>query len=119
MKETKITSLSRSYAYFRRVAKVYGFSMNEKKNVMTCAGNITIVYTSEFFQPDVEELDDSYIFVGPSITSRKDMQEITFKQKEEEKLIYISMGTVFNQQMDFYYICFEAFKIFLLPSYCP
>lgn len=92
--------------------KVYGFSMNEKKNVMTCAGNITIVYTSEFFQPDVEELDDSYIFVGPSITSRKDMQEITFKQKEEEKLIYISMGTVFNQQVDFYYICFEAFKNF-------
>lgn len=55
--------------------------MNEKKNVMTCAGNITLVYTSEFFQPDVEELDDSYIFVGPSITSRKDMQEITFKTK--------------------------------------
>lgn len=92
--------------------KVYGFSMNEKKNVMTCAGNITLVYTSEFFQPDVEELDDSYIFVGPSITSRKDMQEITFKQKEEEKLIYISMGTVFNQQMDFYYTCFETFKNF-------
>ncbi|PKJ52546.1 macrolide family glycosyltransferase [Bacillus sp. SN10] len=92
--------------------KVYGFSMNEKKNVMTCAGNITIVYTSEFFQPDVEELDDSYIFVGPSITSRKDVQEVVFKQKEEEKLIYISMGTVFNQQMDFYYICFEAFKNF-------
>ncbi|MFH4351527.1 hypothetical protein WAJ70_20775, partial [Acinetobacter baumannii] len=82
------------------------------KNVMTCAGNITIVYTSEFFQPDVEELDDSYIFVGPSITSRKDVQEVVFKQKEEEKLIYISMGTVFNQQMDFYYICFEAFKNF-------
>ncbi|MCU5440751.1 glycosyl transferase [Bacillus cereus] len=92
--------------------KVYVFSMNEKKNVMTCAGNITIVYTSEFFQPDVEELDDSYIFVGPSITSRKDVQEVVFKQKEEEKLIYISMGTVFNQQMDFYYICFEAFKNF-------
>ena len=54
MKETKITSLSRSYAYFRKWQKVYGFSMNEKKNVMTCAGNITIVYTSEFFQPDVE-----------------------------------------------------------------
>ncbi|CCW05415.1 TPA: glycosyl transferase [Bacillus cereus] len=92
--------------------KVCGFSMNQKKNVMTCAGNITIVYTSKFFQPDVEELDDSYIFVGPSITSRKDVQEVVFKQKEEEKLIYISMGTVFNQQMDFYYICFETFKNF-------
>ncbi|MFY0217363.1 macrolide family glycosyltransferase [Bacillus cereus] len=95
-----------------RWQKVYDFSMNEKKNVMTCVGNITIVYTSEFFQPDVEELDDSYIFVGPSITSRKDVQEIVFKQKEEEKLIYISMGTVFNQQIDFYHICFEALKNF-------
>ncbi len=95
-----------------RWQKVYDFSMNEKKNVMTGAGNITIVYTSEFFQPDVEELDDSYIFVGPSITSRKDVQEIVFKQKEEEKLIYISMGTVFNQQIDFYHICFEALKNF-------
>lgn len=79
---------------------------------MTCAGNITLVYTSEFFQPDVEELDDSYIFVGPLLHHGKICKKLLLKQKEEEKLIYISMGTVFNQQMDFYYTCFETFKNF-------
>ncbi|MBO1583315.1 macrolide family glycosyltransferase [Bacillus sp. XF8] len=90
--------------------EIYGISMNEKQNVMTCPGNITIVYTSKFFQPDVEEFDDSYIFVGPSIPPRQDVQNISFKQKKVDRLIFISMGTVFNQQLDFYYTCFEAFK---------
>lgn len=46
----------------------YGITLNEKQNVMTCPGDITIVYTSKVYQLDVEEFDNSYIFVGPFIT---------------------------------------------------
>lgn len=89
---------------------MYGITLNEKQNVMTCPGDITIVYTSKLYQPNVEEFDDSYIFVGPSIAQRKDVDSFSLEHEKGNKLIFISMGTVFNQQPDFYYTCFEAFR---------
>lgn len=77
---------------------------------MTCPGDITIVYTSKLYQPNVEEFDDSYIFVGTSIAQRKDVDTFSLEQEKGNKLIFISMGTVFNEQPDFYYTCFEAFR---------
>ncbi|MBE7128961.1 macrolide family glycosyltransferase [Bacillus mycoides] len=89
---------------------IYGITLNEKQNVMTCPGDITIVYTSKLYQPNVEEFDSSYIFVGPSIAQRKDVDSFSLEQEKGSKLIFISMGTVFNQQLDFYHTCFEAFR---------
>ncbi|AMR05901.1 MULTISPECIES: macrolide family glycosyltransferase [Bacillus cereus group] len=95
---------------FKKWEDMYGITLNEKQNVMTCPGDITIVYTSKLYQPNVEEFDDSYIFVGPSIAQRKDVDSFSLEQEKGNKLIFISMGTVFNQQPDFYYTCFEAFR---------
>ncbi|MGR5874224.1 hypothetical protein ACT7DH_05790 [Bacillus pacificus] len=112
MKETKNHPLYQEVTHIlEEWQKVYGFSMNEKEKCNDLAGNITIVYTSEFFQPDVEDWMILISLLAPLLSSRKDMQEITFKQKRRETHLYF-YGTVFNQQMDFYYICFEAFKNF-------
>lgn len=64
----------------------------------------TIVYTSPEFQPCAETFSDKYTFVGPSI--RPATEEIT---KTKEKLIYISMGTVVNDSLEFYKKCIAAF----------
>ena len=64
----------------------------------------TIVYTSPRFQPCAETFSDKYAFVGPSIRPAE-----TEIQKEKEKLIYISMGTVNNRMIPFYKSCVEAF----------
>ena len=64
----------------------------------------TIVYTSPEFQPCSETFSDKYTFVGPSI--RPVTEEIS---KAKEKLIYISMGTVINNSLDFYKKCIDAF----------
>ncbi|TBX45781.1 macrolide family glycosyltransferase [Bacillus thuringiensis] len=95
---------------FKKWEDIYGITLNEKQNLMTCPGDITIVYTSKLYQPNVEEFDDSYIFVGPSIAQRKDVDSFSLEQEKGNKLIFISMGTVFNQQSDFYHTCFEAFR---------
>src|SRR6478735_79217 len=76
---------------------------------MTCPGDITIVFTSKLYQPMAEEFDDSFIFVGPSIALRKDVEAFTLENIRQNKLIFISMGTVFNHQPEFYTTCFEAF----------
>ncbi|MDZ5610679.1 macrolide family glycosyltransferase, partial [Bacillus pseudomycoides] len=109
--EDEKSPLHQEFMYIlKKWEDTYGITLNEKQNVMTCPGDITIVYTSTVYQPDVEEFDDSYIFVGPSIAQRKDVEPVSLEREEGNKLIFISMGTVFNQQPDFYHTCFEAFR---------
>ena len=60
----------------------------------------TVVYTSPQFQPCADTFSDKYAFVGPSV--RPVTEQI---EKTKEKLIYISMGTVVNDQADFYKNC--------------
>ena len=65
----------------------------------------TIVYTSPEFQPCSETFSDKYAFVGPSI------RPVTEQfQKKQERLIYISMGTVNNAMMPLYNNCIAALK---------
>ncbi|MSU01266.1 macrolide family glycosyltransferase [Tissierella pigra] len=63
----------------------------------------TIVYTSREFQPMVETFSEKYAFVGPSFQ----VPEIKETQKKYP-LIYISLGTVLNQNRDFYQNCIQA-----------
>lgn len=69
---------------------------------------MTIVYTSKRFQPGGESFDETYKFVGPSIVPRTHVQ-FDFSQADTDHLIYISLGTVFNQAVDFYRRCIAAF----------
>ncbi|WEG12592.1 glycosyltransferase [Pullulanibacillus sp. KACC 23026] len=69
---------------------------------------LTLVYTSKHFQPDGESFDESYKFVGPSVASRSHGQ-FDFSHVDLDNLIYISLGTVAGQAIDFYKLCFEAF----------
>lgn len=64
----------------------------------------TIVYTSPQFQPCSETFSDKYSFVGPSV--RPATENIV---KTKDKLIYISLGTVINNSLDFYKKCISAF----------
>lgn len=64
----------------------------------------TVVYTSPQFQPCADTFSNKYAFVGPSV--RPVTEQI---EKTKEKLIYISMGTVVNDQANFYKNCIRAF----------
>jgi MGT family glycosyltransferase len=70
---------------------------------------LTIVYTTREFQPYGEAFDQTYKFVGPSISSRLTQENFDFAAIKGKNPIYISLGTVFNQAIDFYKLCFEAF----------
>ncbi|QHW32001.1 glycosyl transferase family 1 [Paenibacillus rhizovicinus] len=70
---------------------------------------LTLVYTTKAFQPDGEAFDHAYAFVGPSIASRFTQESFDMAAIQGKNPIYISLGTVFNQSLDFYKRCFEAF----------
>ena len=79
------------------------------KSVLDIIGNDnetdTIVYTSPEFQPCADTFSEKYAFVGPSIRPVEEPVE-----KQREKLVYISMGTVDNDKLTLYRNCVEALK---------
>lgn len=73
-------------------------------------GMLNLVYTSRYFHPDVKGIDDTYKFIGASIADRNEKVDFPFEKIEGKKTIYISLGTIFNDSVEFYESCFEAFK---------
>ena len=92
------------------VQEKYGVQIDSPYEIFCNPAPLTIVYTTREFQPSGEEFDHSYKFVGPSITERPKNGDLDFKEFNGQNTIYISLGTVFNQAIDFYKLCFEAFR---------
>ncbi|MBY9078409.1 glycosyl transferase [Paenibacillus sp. HN-1] len=72
-------------------------------------GDLNIAYTSEYFVSHAEYYDDSFIFIGPPIYDRKENLEFPFERLKGRKVIYISLGTVFNTDLKLYEIFFKSF----------
>ncbi|MCE5258704.1 MAG: glucosyltransferase [Chloroflexi bacterium] len=71
---------------------------------------LNIVYTSRMLQPKGNRFSEEYQFVGASIGTRTgDIHELG-EIPEDKPVIYISLGTITNQNYAFYKDCFEAFK---------
>jgi MGT family glycosyltransferase len=56
---------------------------------------LNLVYTSRAFQPAVEDFDESYRFVGPSIGARP-VDPSFPADRLRDPVLYASLGTVFN-----------------------
>lgn len=68
-----------------------------------------IAYTARDFQINREEFGEEYCFVGPMINERKCDISIPY-DKMTGTIIYISLGTIQNEQTTFYKKCMEAWK---------
>ena len=69
-----------------------------------------LILTSKLFHLRSENTDDTCYFMGPYIEKRKIDENFTFKKDKNKKLIFISLGTIFNNEDNFYATCIEAFK---------
>jgi MGT family glycosyltransferase len=88
--------------------KKYGIAKPQLLDVFANHNMLNIVYTAKQFQPFAELLDDSFKFVGPSIAPRSDTVSFPFDALGDVPIVYISLGTVFNDKADFYRTCCEA-----------
>lgn len=68
-----------------------------------------LVFTSKYYQPSSELFDERFVFVGPSLTERTESIDFSLEKDPNKKLVYISLGTIDNQNLDFYKKTFEAF----------
>lgn len=71
--------------------------------------DLNIVFTTKEFQKDSNSFNGKYHFVGPLIGIRVSDLIIPFDQMGKT-IIYVSLGTLQNQNLAFYRKCMEAFK---------
>ena len=70
--------------------------------------DFNVVFTSEALQPFAGELVGRYSFVGSPTVEREETAPFPLADLGDRKLVYISLGTLFNDQPDFFELCFEA-----------
>ena len=72
-------------------------------------GDLNIVYNAKQFQPYANNLAGNFKYIGTSFREDRDPSDFDFTAYKNNKLIYISMGTVNFGTENFYRLCFEAF----------
>lgn len=72
--------------------------------------HLNVVFTSRYFQPKGEIIGKNFFFIGPSLSARTQLQKEKYEFKTKQPLVYISLGTIFNNDPQFYHICIEALE---------
>jgi len=106
---TKLPTLQRLR---RQLVKTYSSHIFPDNSILPCKGDFNIVYTSREFQPDTPYIDNSFHFVGPSIlaTTRKQTDFPWDLLDSERTKIYLSLGTLYSNNIEFYRTVFKAFS---------
>jgi MGT family glycosyltransferase len=110
---SKLQHLVKAVRLRRRLRRKYRVSGTSIMGLMFGSSDLNIVYTSREFQPRAETFDDTFLFVGPSVGARTEVDASASEEwvpvKPAAKVIYISLGTLFNADEAFYRACFAAF----------
>lgn len=105
-----IPNLISGYNHYKRIAKKYGFRAESFNNAMFNTEQCNIVFTSQYFQPGSAQFDKTFHFIGPSIDTRHDAKKMFAEIPSNKKIIYISVGTIFNDNLQFFITCIKAFE---------
>jgi MGT family glycosyltransferase len=70
--------------------------------------SLNLVFLPKQFQIAAETFDESFHFLGPSLGSRE-YAESWQPPRGSALILFISLGTVFNQRPDFFRLCIQAF----------
>lgn len=107
---TDTRNLLKALYLYTKYSRKYHFKKDNLHEFIFSRGDINIVFTSSYFQPVVRTFNKSFKFVGPSISKRNEQTDMLKKLPRQKKLIYISVGTIFNDDLSFFHKCFEAFQ---------
>ena len=78
-------------------------------DILSNTEKLNIIFTSRYFQPQSESFDDSFKFVGPIIYDRNEKEGLELLINSSKQLIYVSMGTVYNDDIEFYQRIIKTF----------
>jgi MGT family glycosyltransferase len=105
-----LRGFSNYFEVARRLSRQYHVSCPGIINYLGNRQPLTIVFTSRDFQIGGNVFDDSYKFVGPSQPAHPGDHHLPITLAPDEIVVYISLGTMYNNDAGFYHACFEAFR---------
>ncbi|GFE27008.1 macrolide family glycosyltransferase [Streptomyces nigrescens] len=77
-------------------------------NLLDVIEKLNLVFIPREFQPAGDTFDERFHFIGPSLGSREH-DESWSPSDPDAPVLFISLGTVFNDRPEFYRTCIEAF----------
>ena len=102
--------LDHCYQILKRICESYKIEEPSLEQVFTSKGDLNIVYTTHNFNGDEGVHEPDYLFAGPSIDRLQESHDVDFSVIGDRKLIYISLGSLNTDFVDFYKICISAFR---------
>ncbi|GAB2672721.1 glycosyltransferase [Saccharopolyspora gloriosae] len=95
-------------ARLKEITTEFGVSFDPAAFGQAPPSPLNLVFLPKKFQLRPETFDDRFEFIGPSVGQRG---IVDWKPAHPESpLLFISLGTVFNQRPDFFQLCIEAFR---------
>jgi MGT family glycosyltransferase len=107
-----LEDLSRYHETARRVAARHGVTAPDLIDFLANPQPLTVVFTSRAFQIRGDSFGDAYRFVGTAIASDRERHAVLppgLAGDDDVPLVYVSLGTTFNEAPAFYRACLEAF----------
>lgn len=102
--------LERIQTSYTDLCATYQLPPFDVRQFFTHAEALNIVFLPRAFQPAGETFDERFVFVGPSLLPRQNAAAFPFERLGNQPVLYISLGTVFNNRPDFFQLCFQAFS---------
>jgi MGT family glycosyltransferase len=91
------------------LARHYNLAPFRIMGIMNNLGDLSLSYTSSEFQPYSDTAAPSVRFVGWTLNESPGNEQFSFEQVQERRLIYVSLGTLNNNDIAFFKACIEAF----------
>ena len=93
----------------KALTEKYGLPSFGFTGILNNTGDISISYTSSYFQPFADTASDSVRFVGWTLSESPANGEFSFERVQGRRLIYVSLGTLNNDDVTFFKTCIKAF----------
>jgi len=78
--------------------------------ILSAPADLAISYTSKAYQPYADTVGDHIRFVGRTVSNAPTDSSFSFEQVNGRRLVYISLGTLSNEDASFFRTCIEAFS---------
>jgi MGT family glycosyltransferase len=101
--------LAKFLAITKQLHETYHIPRPQPADVYNNLAELNIVYSTKQLQIYPNSFDERFKFVGPFLDRHAEAPSFPFDELGNEPIIYISLGTVFNDKGDFYRLCLEAF----------
>ena len=101
--------LDHCFQVLNRICDCYKIEEPTLEEVFISRGDHNIVYTNMEFNGDDAVKEPQYLFAGPSMERTQEIESVDLSGIGNRKLLYISLGSLNTDFLDFYKMCICAF----------